>query len=57
MLWNIVKLEHSVRVEIFIIFLFCIKQLLSNFEPQNVEKNKQLLGLGVSQVACIKKKV
>ena len=35
----------------FIVYLLCIKQLLSNFELQNGEKNKQLLGLGPSQVA------
>ena len=45
----------GVQVERFIMYLLCIKQLLSNFEPQNGEKNKQLLGLGPSQVAYKKK--
>ena len=38
-------------------FLLCIKQVLSKFEPQNGEKNKQFLGLGQKSTCFLKKKV
>ena len=41
----------------FHFFHFCIKQLLSNFEPQNCEKNKQHLGLRLESSCLYKKSV